>query len=99
VRRGIIPVHPVHTAVAAISAGIVDGEVLLDLCYAEDSRAEVDFNVVMTDKHEFIEVQGTGEGGTFSRSAMDSLLALSEQGITELLTLQKEYLSNSSLKL
>jgi ribonuclease PH len=92
VRRGIIPVHPVHTAVAAISAGIVDGEVLLDLCYAEDSRAEVDFNVVMTDKHEFIEVQGTGEGGTFSRSAMDSLLALSEQGITELLNLQKEYL-------
>jgi ribonuclease PH len=92
VRRGIIPVHPVHTAVAAISAGIVDGEVLLDLCYAEDSRAEVDFNVVMTDKQEFIEVQGTGEGGTFSRSAMDSLLALSERGIAELLNLQKEYL-------
>jgi ribonuclease PH len=92
VQRGIIPVHPIHTAVAAISAGIVDGEVLLDLCYAEDSRAEVDFNVVMTDKHEFIEVQGTGEGGTFSRSAMDSLLALSEEGIGELLALQKKYL-------
>src|SRR5690242_6081831 len=91
VRRGIISVHPIHTAVAAISAGIVDGEVLLDLCYAEDSRADVDFNVVMTAEHEFIEVQGTGEGGVFSRATMDSLVKLAEQGISELLEVQKKY--------
>jgi len=91
VQRGIIPVHPLRTAVAAISVGVVDGDVLLDLCYTEDSRADVDFNVVMTTEHEFIEVQGTGEGSVFSRSTMDSLLALAEQGITELLALQKGY--------
>jgi ribonuclease PH len=91
VKRGVIPLHPVHTAVAAISVGVVGGEILLDLCYAEDSRAEVDFNVVMTAEHEFVEVQGTGEGGVFSRATMDALTALAEQGITELLELQKHY--------
>jgi ribonuclease PH len=92
VQRGIIPLHPLRTAVAAISVGVVNGDVLLDLCYAEDSRADVDFNVVMTTEHEFIEVQGTGEGGVFSRSTMDSLLSLAEQGIIELLALQKKYI-------
>lgn len=92
VKRGLIPVHPVRTAVAAISVGVVGGEILLDLCYAEDSQAEVDFNVVMTAEHEFIEVQGTGEGGVFSRSTMDNLIGLAEQGITELLALQRQYI-------
>jgi ribonuclease PH len=91
VKRGVLPVHPVRTAIAAISVGVVGGEILLDLCYAEDSRAEVDFNVVMTAEHEFVEVQGTGEGGVFSRATMDALTALAEQGITELLELQKHY--------
>jgi ribonuclease PH len=92
VQRGVILVHPLRTAVAAISVGVVNGDVLLDLCYTEDSRADVDFNVVMTTEHEFIEVQGTGEGSVFSRSTMDSLLSLAEQGITELLALQKGYI-------
>ena len=90
-KRGVLPVHPVRTAVAATSVGVVEGEILLDLCYPEDSRAEVDFNVVMTAQHEFIEVQGTGEGGVFSRATMDSLITLAEQGITELLEIQKKY--------
>ena len=88
---GILAEHPVRTAVAAVSAGVVGGEILLDLCYEEDSRADVDFNVVMTAQHEFIEVQGTGEGGVFSRPTMDALISLAQQGIDELLTMQKSY--------
>jgi len=91
VKRGLLAVHPVRTAVAATSAGVVAGEILLDLCYDEDSRAEVDFNVVMTAEHEFIEVQGTGEGGVFSRATMNQLIELAEAGITELLEIQKQY--------
>jgi ribonuclease PH len=91
VKQGVLPAHPVRTAVAAVSAGVVDGDILLDLCYAEDSRAEVDFNVVMTAEHEFIEVQGTGEGGVFSRATMDALTTLAEQGISELLEIQRKY--------
>src|SRR6266568_5148223 len=90
-KRGLLAVHPVRTAVAATSAGVVGGEILLDLCYAEDSRAEVDFNVVMTAQREFIEVQGTGEGGVFSRATMDSIISLAEQGIIGLLEAQHNY--------
>src|SRR5579884_963159 len=92
VKRGILQVHPVRTAIAAISVGIVNGDLLLDLCYEEDSRAEVDCNVVMTAEHEFVEVQGTGEHGVFSRSTMDGLITLAEQGIAELLEMQQRYL-------
>ncbi len=91
VKQGTLPVHPVRTAVAAVSVGVVDGDILLDLCYEEDSRADVDFNVVMTAEHQFIEVQGTGEGGVFSRATMDTLIALAEQGIAELLEIQKRH--------
>jgi ribonuclease PH len=91
VKRGILSVHPVRTAVAAVSVGIVGGDMLLDLCYEEDSRADVDFNVVMSAKHEFIEVQGTGEGGVFSRATMEALITLAEQGISELLEIQQKY--------
>lgn len=91
VAQGLLPVHPVRTAVAAISVGVVEGDILLDLCYAEDSHADVDFNVVMTAGHEFIEVQGTGEGGVFSRSTMNAMLDLAEQGISELLQIQQKY--------
>lgn len=91
VKRGVLPVLPIRTAVAAISVGVVKGDILLDLCYAEDSQADVDFNVVMTAEHKFIEVQGTGEGGVFSRTTMDSLLSLAEQGITQLLEIQRQY--------
>ncbi len=80
------------TAVAAVSVGIVGGEPVLDLNYAEDSRAEVDFNVVMTREGNFVEVQGTGESATFSRAQMNQLLDLAKGGIEELLAIQEQVL-------
>jgi ribonuclease PH len=97
VKRGLVPTHPVRTAVAAVSVGIVDGDLLLDLCYTEDSRAEVDCNVVMTAEHEFVEVQGTGEHGVFGRAMLDLLVSLAEQGISELLEIQRRYIIMSNL--
>ena len=89
--RGVLRVDPVKRGVAAISVGVVNGAAVLDLDYAEDSHAEVDANVVMTDAGEFIEVQGTAEGKPFSRARLDELLALAEKGIRELHTLQRQY--------
>jgi ribonuclease PH len=89
--RGVLAVDPVKLAVAAVSVGVVDGALVLDLDYSEDSHAEVDANVVMTDRRDFVEVQGTAEGKPFSRSQLDELLALAEKGITELLALQREH--------
>lgn len=86
---GTIEPIPVKDFVAAISVGIVDGEKVLDLEYIEDSRADVDMNVVMTGKGEFVEIQGTAEGDPFSRKELDSLLELAAKGIQELITLQK----------
>lgn len=94
-QRGVLTVQPIRTAVAAVSAGVVDGEVLLDLCYQEDSNAEVDSNIVMTAEHKFVEVQSTGEGNVFSRATLDSLIAVAGQGITELLEIQGRYLLNA----
>lgn len=76
--------------VAAVSVGIIDSALLLDLCYAEDSRADVDMNVVMTGEQKLIEVQGTAEGAPFSRAQLDKMLALSKKGINELIALQKK---------
>jgi len=87
--RGVVRLDPVRAQVAAVSVGIVDAQALLDLNYAEDSRAEVDANVVMTDKGEYIEVQGTAEGKPFSRARLDELLALADKGIAELLEIQR----------
>lgn len=88
--------RPVLTAsVAAVSVGIVDDEVLLDLCYIEDSRAGVDMNVVMTSTGEFIEVQGTGENRTFSRELLNRQLDVAESGIRRLMELQNEALARS----
>ncbi len=89
--QGVLATDPVKLGLAAVSVGIANGEPLLDLDYAEDSRAEVDANVVMTDRHEFVEVQGTAEGKPFSRARLDDLLALAEKGITELLAIQREH--------
>ncbi len=80
--------------VAAVSVGIVNGEEMLDLCYEEDSRAEVDFNVVMTGAGKFIEVQGTAEGEPFAREAMDRLVNLARDGIVELMKIQSSVIAN-----
>jgi ribonuclease PH len=88
--RGVLASDPVQRQVAAISAGLVDGVPLLDLNYAEDSHAEVDANIVMTDAGDFVEVQSTSEGRPFSRAHLDHLLQLAEGGIQELMALQRE---------
>jgi ribonuclease PH len=90
VAQGLAPASAVQSAVAAISVGIVQGVPLLDLCYEEDSTAEVDFNVVMTGSDEFVEVQGTAEHKPFTRASMDDLLALAKGGIEELFALQAD---------
>jgi ribonuclease PH len=89
--QGLLKTDPVRMGLAAVSVGIVNGQPLLDLDYEEDSHAEVDANVVMTDRGEFVEVQGTAEGKPFSRARLEELLALAEKGITELLAIQREH--------
>jgi ribonuclease PH len=83
------------TSVAAISVGIVAGELLLDLDYSEDSRADVDSNIVMTGSGDFVEVQGTAEGGTFSQAQLDQLLKIARHGIDELTALQHRTLQTA----
>ena len=87
-------VHPLREACAAVSVGIVDALPMLDLAYTEDSRAEVDMNVVMTESGRFVEVQGTAEGAPFSRSEMDELMSLAEHGIASLLDAQATLLAD-----
>ena len=92
VEVGMLKTSPLHDSVAAVSVGIVDGEILLDLPYAEDSRAEVDMNVVQLGSGGLVEVQGTGESGTFDRKLLDRMLDLAEHGIAELARLQSRVL-------
>jgi ribonuclease PH len=93
VREKKIASSPVKRRVAAVSVGVIDGEARLDLDYPEDVRAEVDMNVVMTSEGKYVEVQGTGEHGTFDRAALGTLLGLADGGIMSLLLAQKEALS------
>ena len=93
-QRGVLTRVPVTNHVAAISVGIVDATPLLDLAYEEDSKAEVDMNVVMTGNGHFIEIQGTAEGAPFSREAHDAMLALAESGIRKLIAMQKELIGD-----
>jgi ribonuclease PH len=89
-QQGVLPRVPVTDYVAATSVGIVDGTPLLDLAYDEDSKAEVDMNVIKTGDGRFIEVQGTAETKPFDRASLDSLLALADQGIKALIDKQRE---------
>lgn len=93
VLSGKLPQTPVKRRVAAISVGVIDGEPRLDLDYEEDVRAEVDMNVVMSSEGKFVEVQGTGEHGTFDRSQLDQLLELAISGIRALDAAQTSALS------
>lgn len=90
VAEGKIDTIPVNSFVSAISVGICEGEKILDLQYSEDSNAKVDMNVVMTDKGEYIEIQGTGEEAPFSREELNQLLALAEKGCKDLHEEQKK---------
>jgi ribonuclease PH len=90
--NGLISKMPVTGFVAATSVGVVNGEELLDLCYVEDSSAEVDMNVIMSDKGEFIEIQATGEKTSFSKKQLDVLLNLAQSGVERLIKVQKDVL-------
>ena len=92
VRDGVLAENPLKSKIAAISVGIVAGTPMLDLKYSEDSAAEVDMNVIMTDKGEYVEVQGTGEEATYSRAQLNILLDLAEKGINELFEIQEKTL-------
>jgi ribonuclease PH len=91
--RGIVNVDLIKDAVAAVSIGIVDGKVLLDLCYDEDSKAEVDMNFVMTGAGKFIEVQGTAESAPFTRKQMERMAEIAQDGIKELMKAQKKIIA------
>ena len=98
VKDGVLPAVPLTGSVAAVSVGVLFDEELLDLCYEEDSHAEVDFNVVMTGDGHFVEVQGTAEGKPFSKSSMDSLLKIAEGGIHRLFQLQQQAIDSMKLQ-
>jgi len=89
-RNGLIDKNPLKDYLAAISVGVVHGDPVIDLCYAEDSIAEVDMNVVMTGSGKFVEVQGTAEGIPFSKDTLDHLLKLAGEGINHLIDIQKQ---------
>lgn len=93
-RNKRIKSDPLRYPVAAVSVGVYQGVPVLDLDYAEDSKAETDMNVVMTDTGQFIEVQGTAEGAPFDQAVLDQLLALAKQGIAEIIAIQRAALDN-----
>jgi len=93
-KGGVISKVPLKDFVAATSVGILNNEMLLDLAYEEDSKAEVDMNIVMTGKGEFIEIQGTAERKTFNKEQTDQLLILAEKGIAELIDIQRKLLKD-----
>ncbi|WP_291313404.1 ribonuclease PH [Corynebacterium sp. UBA2622] len=87
--RGVVPGQPLQPPVAAVSVGLLEGNVILDLPYEEDSRAEVDLNVVMQEGDNFVEVQGTGEHGLFGREELNLMLDSAQKGCRELIEVQK----------
>ena len=97
VERKSLRAMPLRCAVAATSAGVVDGTPLLDLAYEEDYKAALDFNIVMTEEGEFVELQGTGESHPFTRREMEDILDLSETGIQRLFEIQREALAQSGI--
>jgi len=92
-RERLIEADPIEDSIAAVSVGLVDDKVLLDLCYVEDTGAQVDFNVVMTGRGRFVEVQGTAESGTFSDVQMSKMLASAQKGIRKLSKIQQASLA------
>ncbi|MBI2349714.1 MAG: ribonuclease PH [Deltaproteobacteria bacterium] len=96
IEQGTIRKDPIKDSVTAVSVGIVGGKVLLDLTYEEDSRAEVDMNFVMTGSGKFVEVQGTAESAPFTKSRLDRMAEIAQQGIRELLKIQNKVLTKVS---
>jgi ribonuclease PH len=97
VEAGTLTAAPLRDFVAAVSVGIVDGEILLDLCYEEDSRADVDMNFVMTAGHKLIEVQATAEHSVFDEEQLSKMITLASQGVKSLIAKQQAVLSKLTL--
>ena len=95
IAAGKLAASPVRKLIAAISVGVVGGQVLLDLDYSEDKEAAVDFNLVLTEDAQFVEIQGSGEESTFSESEFQAMLTLGKQGVAELIALQREAVSKT----
>ncbi len=91
-KQGMVEGNPLKDYIAAVSVGVSHGVPVLDLNYIEDSKAQVDMNIVMVGRGQFVEVQGTGEGGTFTDAQMTALLTLAKKGIKELIAVQKKHL-------
>lgn len=91
-RKGLVKTEPLKHLIAAISVGIYKGQPVLDLDYQEDSEAETDMNVIMNEHEQFVEIQGTGENGTFQHEELNAMLNLAKQGIQELIEIQKNIL-------
>ncbi|SHJ02139.1 ribonuclease PH [Dethiosulfatibacter aminovorans DSM 17477] len=98
-KEGALEKMPVKSFVSAVSVGIVNDEDVLDLCYLEDSNAKVDMNIVMTDKEEFIEVQGTGEEAPFTMDELTSLLEIGKKGCCDIFEIQKNVLGKEIYEL
>ena len=94
VQKGALEVLPLRDSVAAVSVGVVDGEVVLDLPYEEDSRADVDMNIVATGTGRFVEIQGTGEESTFTQAQLDQMTSLGLKGIEELTKIQRDVIQS-----
>ncbi len=94
-RTGALPKIPVREFLAATSVGVVDGTPVLDLTYEEDARARVDMNIVMTESSKFVEIQGTGEGGPYTKQEAATLMTLAERGIVTLIARQRELLADA----
>ena len=93
VKNSVIKTSPILSEVAAVSVGVLDGAPILDLCYTEDSTADVDMNIVCTGAGKFIEIQGTAEREPFTRDQMDIMLALAEKGINDIFAVQRAALA------
>lgn len=98
-KSGELKKIPINNFVSAVSVGVIEGELMLDLCYEEDSRAQVDMNVIMTDDSRFIEIQGTGEESPFSRSELGGLIDLAGEGNEDIIRIQKEALGEIAIEI
>jgi ribonuclease PH len=95
VEQGVLERSPIRHQIAAVSVGLLQGEPFLDLDYTEDVAADIDFNVVMNEQLEIIEIQGTAESGSFSRNQLNQIMDLAEKGIQDLFTAQRQALGKS----
>lgn len=98
-REGVITENPIKSQIAAVSLGIVDGEIMTDLCYSEDCRAAVDMNLILNSELNIVEIQGAAEHGTYSKAQLDELYALGEQSVKQLFEAQKSVLTEEERRL